>query len=390
MQDMIKTADRMSLIKPFHVMDILARARQLEAGGRDIIHMEVGEPDFVTLPEIVEAGSEALLDGKVHYTAATGLAELREAISDFYLREYAARVNAEQVIITPGASGALQLALGVTIDPGDGVLLSDPGYPCNRHMVIMYGGEVQSVPVGAENNYQLSMELIREHWQPNTRVVMLATPSNPTGAIIQPDELRQICDFVADRDGVVIVDEIYHGLVYEGTVDTAAHYQGNVIVINSFSKYFGMTGWRVGWLVAPEALVRPIDHLAQNIFLAAPTPSQYAAIKALSPALKQALDERRNIFRQRRDYLVDAVKSLGFVVPVYPQGAFYVYANSSHLASNSLDFCKQLLEHAGVAITPGTDFGYNHKDQHVRLAYTTGMERLKAGVAAIKAYLDRQ
>ena len=380
----------MSLIKPFHVMDILARARQLEAGGRDIIHMEVGEPDFVTLPEIVEAGSKALLDGKVHYTAATGLVELREAISDFYLREYAARVNAEQVIVTPGASGALQLALGVTIDPGDGVLLSDPGYPCNRHMVIMYGGEVQSVPVGAENNYQLSMELIRQHWQPNTRVVMLATPSNPTGAIIQPDELRQICDFVADRDGVVIVDEIYHGLVYEGTVDTAAHYQGNVIVINSFSKYFGMTGWRVGWLVAPGALVRPIDHLAQNIFLAAPTPSQYAAIKALSPSLKQALDERRNIFRQRRDYLVDAVKSLGFVVPVYPQGAFYVYANSSQLASNSLDFCKQLLEHAGVAITPGTDFGYNHKDQHVRLAYTTSMERLKAGVAAIKAYLDRQ
>jgi aspartate/methionine/tyrosine aminotransferase len=386
---MIKTADRMACIKPFHVMDILARAHQLEAEGKEVFHMEVGEPDFVTLAEISEAGRKALAEGKIHYTAATGLPLLREAISDYYLREYNRQVAAERIVVTPGASGALQLVLGVTINPGEGVLMSDPGYPCNRHMVSMFGGEVQPVPVDADSEFQLNLELVKKYWQVNSKAVMLASPSNPTGTIIASDELRGICEYVRARQGVVIVDEIYHGLIYEGMVETAADYADNVIVINSFSKYFGMTGWRVGWLVAPEELIKPIDHLAQNIFLAAPTPSQHAAVTALSPSMKPALDERRDVFRQRRDYLVAAIKSLGFEVPVYPRGAFYVYANSTGLAEDSLELSRQLLEHAGVAITPGIDFGDNHHSDYVRLAYTTSIENLEAGIEAIRGYLNR-
>jgi len=384
---MIKTADRMLSIKPFHVMDILARAHQLEAEGKNIVHMEVGEPDFVTLPEITEAGRKALADGKTHSTAATGLPQLREAISAYYQREYNRQVPAEQVVVTPGASGALQLALGVTINPGDGVLMADPGYPCNRHMVSMFGGKVQSVPVDAETGFQLNEQLVQRYWQTDTKAVMLASPSNPTGTIIQNGEVTKICDYVSSRNGVVIADEIYHGLVYGDAVETAAIYNDHVIVINSFSKYFGMTGWRVGWLVAPPELVGPIDHLAQNIFLSASTPAQHAAVVALSGSLKPALDERRDLFRQRRDYLLAAIRETGFNVPASPQGAFYIYADSSELASDSLELSQRLLEHAGVAITPGLDFGTHHHADYVRFAYTTGMDRLVAGIESIKKYL---
>jgi aspartate/methionine/tyrosine aminotransferase len=384
---MIKVANRMSSIEPFHVMDILARARQLEAQGRQIIHMEVGEPDFVTLPEIIEAGRQALADGKVHYTPATGLPELREAISAYYLRQYNEAVPVEHIVVTPGASGALQLALGVTINSGDSVLIADPGYPCNRHMVSMYGAHAVSVPVDADTKYQLTLDLISQYWQPGTRAVMLASPSNPTGTLIERNELIQICEFVKQQQGIVIVDEIYHGLIYQGHTMSAVTVDENVIVINSFSKYFGMTGWRVGWLVAPPELMNAIDRLAQNIFLAASTPAQYAAVVALSASLQPQLDARRDVFQQRRDYLLPALRDLGFDISCEPEGAFYLYANSKNLAKDSMEFSRQLLEQAGVAITPGVDFGHNKPGEHVRFAYTTGMDQLQAGVIAIQQYL---
>jgi len=386
---MIKVANRMSSIEPFHVMDILARARQLEAQGRKIIHMEVGEPDFVTLPEIIEAGRQALADGKVHYTPAMGLIELRETISAYYLRQYGETVPAERIVVTPGASGALQLALGVTINPGDGVLMADPGYPCNRHMVSMYGAHAESVPVDATTSYQLTLDLITRYWQADTRAVMLASPSNPTGTLIEQDELVRICEFVKQKQGIVIVDEIYHGLIYQGQVMSAVGVNDNVIVINSFSKYFGMTGWRVGWLVAPLELINAIDRLAQNIFLAASTPAQYAAVIALSESLQPQLDARRDVFQQRRDYLLSALRDQGFEIFSEPEGAFYLYASSKSLAEDSMDFSRSLLEQAGVAITPGIDFGHNQPHEHVRFAYTTGMEQLQAGVSAIQQYLGR-
>jgi aspartate/methionine/tyrosine aminotransferase len=371
---MIKVANRMSSIEPFHVMNILARARQLEKQGRQIIHMEVGEPDFITLPGIIEAGRQALADGKVHYTPATGLPELREAISAYYLRLYNEVVPVEHIVVTPGASGALQLALGVTINPGDSVLIADPGYPCNRHMVSMYGAHAVSVPVDADTKYQLTLDLISQYWQPDTRAVMLASPSNPTGTLIARDELIHICEFVKQQQGVVIIDEIYHGLIYQGHTMSAVAVNENVIVINSFSKYFGMTGWRV-------------DRLAQNIFLAASTPAQYAAVVALSASLQPQLDARRDVFQQRRDYLLPALRDLGFEFSCEPEGAFYLYANSKSLAKDSMEFSHQLLEQAGVAITQGVDFGHNKPQEHVRFAYTTGMDQLQAGVLAIQQYL---
>lgn len=380
----------MSHIEPFHVMDILARARALETKGKPIVHMEVGEPDFVTLPEIIEAGRKALGDGKVHYTPATGLPELRAAISDHYLREYSKKVDAGRIVVTPGASGALQLALGVTINPGDGVIMADPGYPCNRHMVAMYGGEIQAIPVDRQTNYQLTVALLEQYWQVNTRAVMLASPSNPTGTMIDRAELQLICNFAREKGALVVIDEIYNGLVYTGENNTAVDLGDNVIVINSFSKYFGMTGWRLGWMVVPEGVIPAIDHLAQNIFLAASTPAQHAAITALSPEVKAALDERRDIFMQRRDFLLEALSSQGFDIASEPQGAFYLYAGISRFSGDSMEFSRQLLEHTGVAITPGIDFGKHKYNEHVRFAYTTDVEELKSGVDRIKSFLVRQ
>lgn len=387
---MISLANRMSSIEPFHVMDILAHARQLEAAGNNIVHMEVGEPDFVTLPEILEAGRTALAEGKTHYTPATGLAQLREAISAYYQREYDAKVPANRIVVTPGASGALQLALGVLVDPGDGVIMADPGYPCNRHMVSMFGGIVQPVNVTASSGFQLNLELVQAHWQANTRIVMLASPSNPTGTLVQQDELNRISHFVREQGGVLIVDEIYHGLIYVDEYGSAVNAGEHIIIINSFSKYFGMTGWRVGWMVVPEQLLKPVDNLAQNIFLAAPTPSQYAALAALDPQLKPALDERRDIFRQRRDYLLTELLATGFQIPCEPRGAFYIYANCAEFTSDSLEFSRALLDQAGVAITPGIDFGGNNSTSYVRFAYTTGMEQLAVGVDAIRKFLSQQ
>jgi aspartate/methionine/tyrosine aminotransferase len=376
-------------IAPFHVMDILASARRLESEGRDIVHMEVGEPDFTTLPEITEAGRKALADGHVHYTPAVGLPGLRRAISAYYGRMHEADIDSNQVVVTPGASGALQLALGVTVNPGDEVLIADPGYPCNRHMVRMFEGRVRSIPVTAETRFQLTAELVEKHWQASTRLVMLASPSNPTGTLVDRDELEQIRQFVAAKDGLLIVDEIYHGLVYGVQPQTVAGMGDNVIVINSFSKYFGMTGWRLGWLVAPQQYIDPIDRLAQNIFLAAPTVAQHAAFVALSAGVQPLLEQRRDAFRERRDYLLPALRGLGFKIDSEPQGAFYLYADCSSMTSDSMQFCRDLLEQAGVAITPGADFGDNRASQFVRFAYTTGLDRLEMGVERIRQFLNQ-
>ncbi|TNF91969.1 MAG: pyridoxal phosphate-dependent aminotransferase [Gammaproteobacteria bacterium] len=380
-------ADRMSHISPFHVMDILARARQLESDGRDIVHMEVGEPDFVTLSQVTEAGRKALADGMVHYTPAVGLQALRQAIADYYARIYEIEIPASRIVVTPGASGALQLALGVTVNPDDEVLMADPGYPCNRHMVRMFEGHVRSIPVTEQTRFQLTAELVAAYWNKNTKLVMLASPSNPTGTLIDSNELEKICEFVSEKGGLVVVDEIYHGLVYGELPHTAVNFGDNVIVINSFSKYFGMTGWRLGWLVAPEQFIDPIDRLAQNIFLAAPTMSQHAAITALSAEVQPLLDKRRDEFRKRRDYLLPALRELGFGIECEPQGAFYLYADSSGMTDDSMHFCRDLLDKAGVAITPGADFGDNRPSQFVRFAYTTSMEQLETGVSRIRQYL---
>jgi len=380
-------ARRMDDIAPFYVMDVLARARALERAGRSIVHMEIGEPDFPSPAPVVEAGMRALRAGHTHYTPATGLPELRAAIAAFYRSREDLAVDPARIVITPGASGALQLILGTLLDPGDEVLMADPGYPCNRHFVRMFEGVAVGVPVDAGTGYQLNAELIAARWTPRTRAVMLATPSNPTGTVIAPEELERIAALVASRGAALIVDEIYQGLVYEGRAGTALSQPGTVFVLNSFSKYFCMTGWRLGWLVAPERFIPAIDRLAQNIFLAAPTPAQHAALACFEPVTLAILEQRREEFRARRDFLLPALRDLGFDIPLVPQGAFYLYADCSRHATDSQAFCLDLLERAGVAITPGRDFGHHRPERHVRFAYTTAIEQLREGVERLRAYL---
>ncbi len=381
-------SERMAGIAPFHVMDILAQAREMDTRGRDVVHMEVGEPDFPSPQPVIDMGIQSLQQGKTHYTPALGLPALRQAISDYYWSRFRVRVDSSRIVVTPGASGALQLILGILVNPGDKVLMADPGYPCNRHMVRMFGGEAVSLGVKASRNFALTNDQVIRHWDNRTKALMVATPANPTGRLLKLQQLQFLYEAVRAPDGILIVDEIYQGLVYERPVETALKLgQDNLFVVNSFSKFFGMTGWRLGWVVAPPAYVPALDRLAQNIFLAAPTMAQYAALAAFQPEAQEILEQRRKVFQVRRDYLYDALIKLGFRIQGKPEGAFYLYADISAFSRDSFDFAGKLLDQAAVAITPGRDFGEYRTDKFVRFAYTTDLERLKLGVERIAAFL---
>ena len=312
---------------------------------------------------------------------------MRETIATFYQTRYNVSISANRVVITPGASGALMLALGVIMQEGDEVLLADPGYPCNRNFVRFLSGKVRSVSVDATSAYQLTLKHLKENWKLNTSAVIVASPSNPTGTLLAKEELFAMAQFVKEQGAYLIVDEIYHGLVYETEYDTALAIDENIIVINSFSKYFNMTGWRLGWIVAPEVLVRDIDKLAQNIFLAAPTPAQYAALAAFKPETIAILESHKEEFKQRRDFLLPRLKELGFKIEVEPQGAFYIYASCEKFSKDSYEFAYDLLENIGVAITPGKDFGTNKANTFVRFAYTTSIDRLDEAMQRLTKYL---
>ena len=382
-----RTAARVADIAPFHVMDILARARALQAQGRDIIHLEIGEPDFATPGPIIEAGVAALRAGRTHYTGALGLPELRQAIAGFHARRWNCSVDPSRILVTPGASGALLLVLGLLTGPGDEVLMADPGYPCNRHFTRFCEGRAVGVPVGADSAFQLTLELIERHAGPGTRAVLIASPSNPTGTLIPQAELGRIRDWCRTRGIALIVDEIYLGLTYGIEEHSAAGWE-EVFVINSFSKYFLMTGWRLGWLAAPPWAVDGLERLAQNLYLAAPTPSQYAALAAFAEDTLQILEARKAELRERRDYLLPALRQLGFGLPVTPDGAFYLYADCSELGQDSFDFARKLLDQAGVAITPGVDFGAHRPERFVRFAYTQPLPRLAEAVERIRSFLQ--
>ena len=382
-----RVAQRIDGVEPFHVLELAARAAELEAAGRNIVHMEIGEPDFLSPKPVCEAGMRVIETGRLFYTPALGLPVLRETIARFYRTRYGVDVSPSRIIITSGASGALLLAIAVLIDNGDEVLMADPGYPCNRNFVRMMGGVADEIAVGADSGYQLTPELVAQRWTPRTRAVMVASPSNPTGTLMADAALKEIAAIAAARGGVMIVDEIYHGLVYEGDYSTALKFSDQVFVINSFSKYFNMTGWRLGWMVVPEGYLRAFEKLSQNIYLSSPTPSQHAAVAAFEPETIAILEARRAEFKARRDYLLPALRELGFRIPVVPQGAFYIYADCSALCDDSFAFARDLLESAGVAITPGADFGANAADKHVRFAYTNAVPVLAEGVRRIAAYL---
>lgn len=385
-------AQRAEAISPFHVMDILAQAKQLERQGQDIIHMEVGEPDFSTPTPIIEAGMRALQDGKTHYTPALGLPELRERIANWYQQRYGVSISASRVVVTPGASGALLLVMGALLEQGKQVLLADPGYPCNRHFARFVEGRASSVPVTAATNYQLDASLLDEHWTADTQLALVASPSNPTGTVLSRQQLTELANAVSERDGFLVVDEIYHGLTYDQQqACSVLEVDDSAFVVNSFSKFFGMTGWRLGWLIVPEIFVEVMDKLAQNLYLAAPTVAQYAALAAFESKTLTELERRRQLFEQRRNALLPALRELGFHIPITPQGAFYLYADCSRFLDkttpDSMALSRRLLHVAGVAITPGLDFGEFNAAQHCRFAYTTDTERLVEAVSRMKKTL---
>lgn len=382
-----RSAARVHDIAPFHVMDILARAQAMEAAGRDIIHLEIGEPDFATPAPIVEAGIAALRAGHTRYTGALGLPALREAITGFHATRWQTTVEPTRIIVTPGASGALLLALGLLAGPGDEVLMADPGYPCNRHFARFCEARAVSVPVDAATGFQLTLELIERYTTPATRAILIASPSNPTGTAIAPAELARIHDWCAERGVALIVDEIYLALTYDGAEHSASRWD-DVFVVNSFSKYFLMTGWRLGWLVAPAWALPGLERLAQNLFLAAPTPAQHAALAAFTPEAMTVLEQRKGELRVRRDFLLPRLQALGFLVPVTPQGAFYVYADCAHFSNDSQAFAERLLDEAGIAATPGIDFGAHRAGVHLRLAYTQPLPRLAEALARLDGFLQ--
>jgi aspartate/methionine/tyrosine aminotransferase len=389
MEARIETAARVAAIAPFHVMEVQSAARALEAAGRSIVHMEIGEPDFPTPAPVVAAAQRAIADGGIFYTSALGVPALRAAIARHYADHYGVAVAPERVIVTAGSSAALLLVLALIVDRDDRILLPDPAYPCNRHFVRVLEGDPVALPVGPESNYQLTASQIERNWTPATRGVLIASPSNPTGTVVARDEMQRIVSTVASCGGRLIVDEIYLGLTYGAQPRSVLDFTDDAFVISSFSKYFNMTGWRLGWVVAPERHVRDLEKLAQNLYISPATPSQLAALACFEPATLAILESRRRAFEARRDYLVPALRELGFGIPVMPTGGFFVYADCSKFSRDSQQFCRDVLEGAGVAITPGLDFGHHRAAEHVRFAYTIAQEKLEDGVARLARFLRR-
>lgn len=374
---------RSRAIEPFHVMALLARANELQAEGHDVIHLEIGEPDFTTAAPIVEAGQAALAAGHTRYTAARGLPELRRAIAGFYGQRYGLDIDPERILITPGGSGALLLASSLLVDPGRHWLLADPGYPCNRHFLRLVEGAAQLVPVGPETRYQLTPHLVERHWDAQSVGVLVASPANPTGTLLHRDELAALSDSLRGLGGHLVVDEIYHGLTYGVDAASVLEVDDDAFVLNSFSKYFGMTGWRLGWLVAPREAVPELEKLAQNLYISAPSMAQHAALACFREDTLAILEARRAEFARRRDYLLPALRELGFGIAVEPEGAFYLYADVSAFTQDAYAFCQHFIETEHVAFTPGLDFGRHLAGQHVRFAYTQSLPRLEEAVARI-------
>lgn len=375
---------RSRAIEPFHVMALLARANELQAAGHDVIHLEIGEPDFTTAAPIVAAGQAALAAGHTRYTAARGLPALRQAIARFYGQRHGLDLDPERILITPGGSGALLLASSLLVEPGKHWLLADPGYPCNRHFLRLVEASAQLVPVDAGSRYQLTPELVQRHWNADSVGALVASPANPTGTLLSRDELAALASTLRGLGGHLVVDEIYHGLTYGADAASVLEVDDSAFVLNSFSKYFGMTGWRLGWLVAPPDAVPHLEKLAQNLYISASSMAQHAALGCFEPDTLALLEARRHEFGLRRDYLLPALRALGFGIDVEPEGAFYLYADISAFGGDAYAFCQHFIETEHVAFTPGLDFGRHRADRHVRFAYTQSLPRLREAVQRIE------
>jgi len=383
-------AERLQQIAPFHVMEMIKRAGEMEQAGRSVIYMCIGEPDFAPAQPVLDAAQRALAGGAaMRYTAALGLQPLREAISAHYRDAVGVDVPATRIVITAGASGALLLACAALVERDAEVLMPDPSYPCNRHFITAFNGRPVLIPSGPEDRFQLSAAMVAANWNDQTRGVLMASPSNPTGTSMTRDQLAQTVAAVRERGGFSLVDEIYQGLTYDHQPLTALSLGDDVVVINSFSKYFNMTGWRLGWLVVPPALLPEIEKLAQNFYICPSSMAQHAALACFTPEALAIAEQRRQEMRRRRDYLVPALQSLGFDIPVPPDGAFYVYADCSRFTDDAMQFCRDVLEHSGVALTPGVDFGVVGAQRFIRVSYATSMPKLEEAISRLASYLAR-
>ncbi|MEE8079772.1 MAG: aminotransferase class I/II-fold pyridoxal phosphate-dependent enzyme [Pseudomonadales bacterium] len=384
-------AKRLTDITPFRVMELMERAKLLEADGKHVVHFEVGEPDFATAGPIVTAGERALAAGETKYTQALGIPQLRERIARFYADEVGVSVPAERIGVTSGASGGRLRLCGLMLDPGDELLMSDPGYPCNEVFVGLVNAIPRRVPVTAQSHYQIQLEDLVENWTARTRGVLLASPANPTGAVIGRDHLSRLTAEAHGRGGFVLLDEIYQGLIYADSPEyrSGLEVDQDIFILNSFSKYFGMTGWRLGWLVVAESALSGITRLAQNLFISPSSIAQHAALAAFEPAAMEIHEARRQKFAARRNMLAQGMASLGFTVPHLPDGAFYLYVDISRTGMKAEEFCWRLIDEYQVAVTPGSDFGTFNADQFVRFAYTTADEDIHLGVERLgKALVD--
>lgn len=384
----LATASRLANIDAFHVMELAKQANELERAGRHIIHMGIGEPDFTAAEPVVRAAEAAMRRGVTQYTGALGIHALREAIASYYKTTYGLEIPARRVIVTAGASGALLLACAVLVEIGAEVLMPDPSYPCNRHFVAAFDGAARMIPSGPSERFQLTAAQVEAHWNERTRGVLLASPSNPTGTSILPGELARILQAVRARQGFAILDEIYQGLSYDAPPVSALGLDDNVVTVNSFSKYFNMTGWRLGWLVVPDALVPDFEKVAQNLFICASAVAQHAALACFTPEAMAIYDERKAEFRRRRDLIVPALESLGLHVPVMPDGAFYVYADCrgvNHPAAGDADKLTQAMLHdAGVVMVPGQDFGPHTARDYIRISYATSRQNIEEAMARLQ------
>jgi len=393
----MKVSERAQRIEPFYVMEVAKAAQAMAASaaesGQPMIYLNIGEPDFTAPPLVQEAATRAVRDGLSHYTPATGLPELRERISQWYHTRFGVAVPASRIVVTAGASAALQLACLALINPGDEVLMPDPSYPCNRHFVAAADGKAVLIPTTAQERFQLSADKVAAAWGPRTRGVLLASPSNPTGTSIALSELERIMQVVKGRGGISIIDEIYLGLSFEAEFGhTALALDDQVISINSFSKYFNMTGWRLGWLVVPEPLVPVIERLAQNLFICPSTIAQYAALACFEADSLAEYERRRAEFKARRDFFIPALNALGLSVPVMPDGAFYAWADCTAACdklqvNGSWDLSFEIMRRAHVAVTPGRDFGHADTAHFLRFSTANSMAQLQEAVTRLRALL---
>lgn len=389
----MKISQRAQAISPFLAMEFGKRAAALEAAGHRVIRLNLGEPDFGAPPAVRAELQRVAGEAALPYTGALGLPALREAIAGFYEQTHGVRLAPERVVVTAGASAALLLVTAALVDPGDEVLVGDPSYPCNRQFLSGFGADVRLVPTDAASRFQLDLAAVQRHWSARTRGLMIATPSNPTGSSVPPTELAAICDWARARNAWRIVDEIYLNLSDaqpDGSpAPTVLAHDPGACVINSFSKYFGMTGWRLGWAVVPDELVPAMERLAQNYYICAPTPAQLAALACFTPESIAVCEARKQEFSARRALVLQGLADIGLNVPVLPDGAFYVYIDVADTGLDAMAFCEHALQEVHVALTPGHDFGVSGAGLFVRLSYAASQADLREGLARLERFVAK-